>query len=121
MTTPEVIQSSLQEFHGSETYHPCLNRNFVMSEGVKYLTEAAECDWLIDLLPGYMGRFGKQFTTVDLRKTNKLWRLTLTDPDGKVRVSESVDYCTFPLPEITLYVDWFEGFHKWIVFLPAEL
>jgi hypothetical protein len=121
MITAEVIQLKLKEFHGSEFFYRCLNPNFVMSEGVKYLAEAAECHWLIDALPPYIGRFEKHLAVVELKKSGNQWMLTLADRYGKVRVSELVDYCTFPLPEIRLFVEWSElcG-NKWVISLPSE-
>lgn len=121
MITAEEIQTKLETFHGSQSYYPCLNPNFVMSEGVHYLAEAAECDWLIDTLPPYIGRFEKRPVFLDLKKADNRWTLTLTDSDGKVCVTEPVNNCTFPLPKVRLIIEWSElcG-NKWMVSLLSE-
>lgn len=121
MITAQEIQTKLKTFHGSQSYFLCLNPNFLMSEGVHYLAEAAECNWLIDAIPPYIGRFGKRPAFLDLRKTDNRWTLTLTDADGQVRVTEPVSYCTFPLPEIKLIIEWSEQYeNKWVIGLPSE-
>ena len=121
MIPTEVIQSTLRTFHGSGSNHPCLDPNFVMSEGVYYLVKVAECNWLIDLLPSYIGRFEKHRAVLELKKDENSWRLTITDAEGKIRVSEPVNSCTFPLPDIKLFVEWSKlSGNRWVVSLPSE-
>jgi len=121
MESPEAIQSKLKTFHGSQALYPCLNPNFVMSEGVHYLTEAAECDWLMDALPPYIGRCGKGLCLLELQQEKGKWRLTITDRNGKLQVSEPIIHCSFPLPGIKLRIEWSElSGNRWVVYLPSE-
>ena len=52
---PEEIRSSLGQFTGTIDYHRYspLFRNFLLTDGVKYLCEAAHCYWLIDIIASY--------------------------------------------------------------------
>jgi hypothetical protein len=122
MITAQEIQTRLNTFHGSQSYFECVNPNFLMSEGVNYLVEAAECNWLIESLTlNNIGAFGKRPAFLDLKKADNQWTLSITDADGKVRVTEPVSCCTFPLPEIKLIIEWSElPRNAWVIYLPSE-
>lgn len=121
MLPAEEIQTKLETFHGSDSYFQCHNPNFLMSEGVHYLVDAAECGWLLDAIPPYILRLKMPWAVLELRKSDNRWTLTITDAEGKVCVTEPVDYCTFPLPEIKLIIERSElcG-NKWVIYFPSE-
>jgi len=121
MIAAQAIQARLKTFHGSQSYFECPNPNCLMSEGVNYLVQAAECNWLIDALTLQISKFGKRPAFLDLKKADNRWTLTITDVDGKVMVTEPISYCTFPLPEIKLIIEWSEQpRNAWVIYLPCE-
>lgn len=110
MTDAKTIESTLDHFHGTEIWfrHPLFSR-ILWTEGVEYLREHAECNWLIDFIAG------EQHTSeVIKREPFQEWKLvrdaegngaTLTCDDGNRNIvfTRRIDYTDFPLKEVRLW------------------
>ncbi len=124
--TPETLESDLAQFTGSEHYYRHgLNRNFMHTDGVNYLTEKAGAYWLIDLIASH------QLSRRVRIEPFQLWTLTLTgqknpmavaecraDTDAPVLARQKIEYTDFPLKSIKLYC--VDGGGRKILMLPSE-
>lgn len=111
MKTPEEIRGALPQFTGTENHtkwSPLFPRH-LLTDGVAYLAEAAECFWLMDLIGSYQHG--------GLRDQNfQVWKLTkppgdlnvavasCEDGNDRVLIHQKIPYTDFPLDEgVTLY------------------
>jgi len=136
--TPNQLQEDLRRFSGSESYHAAgvLFRGSVMSDGIKYLSEAAGAGWLVDAILSHHRtnrklrvRDERYFWTLKLNKTGSGAKLFCTDggKDGNkaVRLAvQAIPYTDFPLTEIQIYAGPrynHDGNQVgWIIYLPSE-
>jgi hypothetical protein len=114
------LQNELSKFTGTELYHRMLP-TFVVTDGVKYLMDAADCYWLTQL-------YGLQLVDIDFNEEPftvlKLTRkghgaiVRIEDGNGGMLVEQRIDYTDFVLDSITLYASW--GGEHWLCMLPSE-
>lgn len=111
--------ADLAQFTGTERYYR-LNRKCLLTDGTKYLAEAAGAFWLMDAAASYLIELGTDdwFVQVVLVVTASKAVLTLEDGNGHVRARQVIPYTDFPMPEQTLYACW-DGQH-WVLMLPSE-
>jgi hypothetical protein len=111
--------SRLCLFTGTVHYHR-LNRKCLLTDGTKYLAEAAGAFWLMDAAASYLLELGTDdwFVQVVLKVTGSSAVLTLEDGNGGVRARQEIPYTDFPIPHYTLYACW-NGEH-WVLMLPSE-
>jgi hypothetical protein len=111
--------AQLSQFTGTERYYR-LNRKCLLTDGTKYLAEAAGAFWLMDAAVSYLLELGTAdwFVLVRLAVTDSSAVLTLEDGNGSVRARQQIPYTDFPLPQQTLYACW-DGEH-WVLMLPSE-
>lgn len=105
--TPEQLQATLRGFIGSEQWyrtHP----NVLITEGVKFLCDQAQCYWLIDcvssyqLIPKVAGEsFQMVELTVDLE--NRTGTIVVTDGNDNELFRQVLEYTNFPLRALKLY------------------
>lgn len=111
--------AQLSQFTGTERYYR-LNRKCLLTDGTKYLAEAAGAFWLMDAAASYLLELGTAdwFVQVALKVTGSSAVLTLEDGNGGVRARQKIPYTDFPLAQQTLYACW-DGEH-WVLMLPSE-
>ncbi|MBE7380478.1 MAG: hypothetical protein F6J95_003575 [Leptolyngbya sp. SIO1E4] len=129
MLSPEELQAGLAQFTGTETWYRYRFGQETLAyytDGVKYLTNNAECYWLLMEIVSAQVEANvhkEPFQTWELL-VDENRRATLTCEDGN-RVSvftKVIQFTDFPLEEIKLWVEYgeIEGANKPIVLLPSE-
>ena len=107
------IKEGLQHFHGTEMFYsiPLLRTRF--TDGLKYLSEVAECFWLITdtsvIAKSLMTR--SEFVTIDFRRLSKEkqdytgYEAEIIYTDGNDNILEKHGYrvTDFPLDELRLF------------------
>jgi len=115
-----AIVRGLSGFTGTENYtRHSLARRMVMTDGVVWLREAADCFWLVDAIASHLmtnrrlqredfqvWKFEK-FGEGDMADANHPHMLTCTDGNKGTRplASQEIEYSDFPLDEITLFCE----------------
>ena len=109
MKTKDEILNELQNFYGTENYHKwsALFRNFVLTDGAKYIAEACGAYWLMDAIASHVDAYRNDHFVVAkfVKADDPNWLLT-------------IEFTDFPLDEITLYV--IKQDDLWVVLLPSE-
>ncbi|THV56821.1 hypothetical protein EZV76_16615 [Flagellimonas alvinocaridis] len=107
------IKEGLQHFHGTEMFYslPLIRTRF--TDGLKYLSEVAECFWLITdtsvIAKSLMNR--SKFVTIDFKKLSKEkqdysgYEAEIIYSDGNDNILEKHGYraTDFPLDELRLF------------------
>ena len=107
------IKEGLQHFHGTEMFYqiPLLKTHF--TDGLKYLSEVAECFWLITdtsvIAKSLMNR--SEFITIDFKRLHKEkqdfegYEAEIIYSDGNDTILEKQRYrvTDFPLDELRLF------------------
>lgn len=111
--------SQLAHFVGTERYYR-LTPNAVLTDGTKYLAEAAGAFWLMDAVASYLPQFsGRQdFIVAKLVRTGSQAELTLDDGNGRVLERQHIEYTDFPMQTFQLYACW--GGEYWVLMLCSE-
>ena len=121
--TPEQIQAALNNFYGTEAYYrySVITPNIVLTDGTKFLAEAARCYWLMDIFASHLPKYRDEgFAVLKLRKTSEhTCNVTIEDGNGGVFATQSDIHTSFPLQEIDLYAAPADG-TNWVLMLPSE-
>ena len=108
MKTREEILQDLPNFYGTENYYALspLFRSFVLTDGARYLADAASAWWLMDAIASHLSSYrDEDFVVAKFsKKGNEWWKLRLEDGNYNVLAQQAIEYSDFPLDEITLYV-----------------
>ena len=122
MKTKDEILNELQNFYGTENYHKwsALFRNFVLTDGAKYIAEACGAYWLMDAIASHVDAYRNDHFVVAkfVKADDPNWLLTIEDGDGGCYAQQCIEYSDFQLDEITLYV--IKQDDLWVVLLPSE-
>jgi hypothetical protein len=104
------IQNNLLQYDGSENLYArkCFGSNIQYTDGIKYLIESCECNWLIDAIASYQSKAFKafdymQFWTLTVATKDNSATLICDDGNESVRVTQEIPYTEFPLPSIKIY------------------
>lgn len=120
MKTAEEITAGLAQFTGTEKWYKLsvLHGRLVCTDGVKWLAEAADAFWLIDVIASYQRTCAKdkklrqmQFWTLTVKKTRagRTTGLVICERDtNDVAIRQRIKFTDFPLPEIKIWVE--EGY-----------
>ena len=107
--SPAELLSNLAQFSGTEAYHRLspLHGKLVVTDGVKYLADAAGAYWLIDIIASYQIHLGKYpFQVWALTKTKTGGCVVRCTDGNNVRIkSQRVGYTDFPLETISIWVE----------------
>ena len=122
MKSQSEILHNLAQCTGTEAYHrwsPLFPKT-VLTDGVKWLAENAECFWLMDVI-GSVQQMPKikaeAFLTATYNK--KAGKVVISDGDRDTLYGQEVSSPTFPLEEIMLFVcEGEEGIR--VIMLPSE-
>ncbi len=109
----------LTHFTGTENYYR-ISRRHLLTDGTKYLADAAECYWMMDAIASHLSEIGIQDWFVQVRMTVKNSRATMfyEDGNGKEHARQQIPFTDFPMQGISLYACW-DGEH-WVIMLPSE-
>lgn len=123
--TAEEIQAALPHFHGTEHWHrysPTLFRNILLTDGAKYVADAAGAYWLMDAIASHLPSVpaGEWLTIATLTREDGGAVLMLSDdtPPTKVYARQDIEYTDFPLDLIKFFVS--RQGCDWIILLPGE-
>lgn len=114
------LENNLAQFTGTTAYHRILPI-VVVTDGVKYLIEHAECHWLTQLFGLHLIDVDfndNAFTVCKLQRRGRRAKAVIEDGNGVALAWQGVDWTDFPLTSITLYAVWSE--HYWVLMLPSE-
>lgn len=125
MIAPDDIRQQLLHFTGTEQYHrynPLFAPHVVLTDGAKWLADAAGCYWLMDLIAPYLKWQEAEdgFISIELiLKPEGGFELTFDDGLDNVFATDEGGYTDFPLPEgIELFAQWAGEF--WVIMLRTE-
>lgn len=114
-----LTKADLTNFTGTENwYRYSMNKNYLYTDGVKYMAEQGGAYWLIDdiLLHQHIPAIAKehfQFWTLKVDDDRKAV-LRCDDGNGNIIWKQEIPFTDFPLPEIRLY------FTDNVLLLPSE-
>lgn len=127
------LRSNLNQFYGTESYATLgpMFSHTLLTDGVQYLVENAECLWLITDSMAWLHSkrpevdgFDHYFVVLKLKPNDdKSALLTLEDGDYNELYRHEYTMTTFPLPEgIEIFIEWGEGPEgpTWVMMLPSE-
>ena len=111
----------LAQFTGTTQYYRILP-TFVVTDGVKYLMDHAECYWLAQLYGLHLVDINfndEPFTVLKLKRVGEGARIVIEDGNGNTLSYHGLDYTDFPMDEITLFASLSGEF--WVAMLPANI
>ena len=111
--------SQLNQFIGTDKYYR-ISRRHLLTDGTKYLAEAAECFWMMDAIASHLCEIGTEdwFVSVRIQVTEGRAVMIYEDGNDREHARQEIPYTDFPLNSITLYACW-DGEH-WVIMLPSE-
>ena len=116
----EELLNNLRQFIGTEHYFRILP-TFVVTDGVKYLMDQADCYWLAQLYGLHIVTVDfndNPFTVLKLRRNGRGAKVNIEDGNGAVLEWQTLDYTDFPFDAFTLYACWSGEY--WVCMLPSE-
>ena len=115
----KLDSTTLAQFTGTEHYYR-LNRKCLITDGAKYLAEAAGAYWLLEVAASYLLELGTAdwFVLVRLRVKDCTAELTVEDGNGIVRATQEIPFTDFPADEQILFACW--DSEHWVLMLPSE-
>jgi hypothetical protein len=83
---PEVLFSNLAQFTGTTQYHQITTRT-VLTDGTRYLADAAGCYWLMDAIASHLAGLPEAagFAHCTLKLDGQSAELTIGDGNGERR------------------------------------
>ena len=109
--TPQQIKDGLREFYCTDGYTR-YTFGILLTSGVRWLCENANCFWLVDAIGSYQGDKrvkndeslqGFQFWTLKVNTEKQTAVLTLERDTDDVVLTQNIEYTDFPLDTIKLY------------------
>lgn len=120
MENKTITNSELAQFSGTDNYYRY--HTLLLTDGVFYLAEKAECFWLMDVIWSHAVEnrwFGKEdFIVCKLTVRDTVGEVVFDDGNGKILVTQHIPFTDFPLASIRLYI--VRGEHNLVVMLPGE-
>ena len=95
-------------------------RQFVITDGVKYLAETAACFWLIDAAISHLLEIGTAdwFVLVRTEVSGSSAVMIYEDGNGAEYARQAIPYTDLQLPSVNLYAVW--DSERWVIMLPSE-
>jgi hypothetical protein len=118
--TATQLQQQLAQFTGTENYYQILPL-FVVTDGVKYLMDTADCYWLTQLYGLHLIGIDfneEPFTVLKLTRKKQGAIVRIEDGNGGLLIEQKIDYTDFVLDSITLYACWADK--HWVCMLTSE-
>ena len=120
MDAPTQFDAShLSYFTGTTAYYR-ITRRHLLTDGTKYLADAAGTYWLMDAAASHLDEIGTQdwFVLIKLQVQQSRAVMIYEDGNGNEHARQEIAYTDFPLSSIELYACW-DGEH-WVIMLPSE-
>uniref|UniRef100_UPI004047A738 DUF6876 family protein n=1 Tax=Flavobacterium sp. TaxID=239 RepID=UPI004047A738 len=117
---PQALSAvTLAQFTGTAQYW-CVARQFVITDGVKYLAESAACFWLIDAAISHLLEIGTcdWFVLVRTEVSGSSAVMIYEDGNGSEHARQEIAYTDLPLSSVRLYAVW--DSERWVIMLPSE-
>ena len=122
------LEADLPHFTGTESYtnlrYPWLRKNFLLTDGAKYLAEKAKAFWLMDAIASHQINkrvAGEPFQVWELVVSADCKAvLTCTDGDEHILVRQEIPYTDFSLDQISLYAAQDDGLGGLVIMLTSE-
>lgn len=111
--------SQLTQFIGTDRYYR-LHRRCLLTDGTKFLADAAGAYWLMDATSSHLMELGTAdwFVLVRLQVDGCEAVLRYEDGNGKVRAEQQIPFTDFPMSECVFYACW--DAEHWVLMLPSE-
>jgi hypothetical protein len=111
--------SQLAMFTGTTSYFR-LSRRHLLTDGTKYLADAAGAYWVMDAAASHLDEIGTEdwFVLIRLLVNGGRALMVYEDGDGHELARQEIDYTDFPLGSIELYACW--DTEHWVLMLPSE-
>ena len=95
-------------------------RQFVITDGVKYLAESAACFWVIDAAISHLLEIGTcdWFVLVRTEVSGSSAVIIYEDGNGSEHARQEIAYTDLPLSSVRLYAVW--DSERWVIMLPSE-
>lgn len=100
------LLDNLKQFTGTEQYHRITLGKLVVTDGIKYLVDKAQCHWLMDIVESYQHKLKEVPFQIWCLKVNEDDSAVVTckeDSDQPNLVKQEIGYTDFPLDEIEFY------------------
>ena len=112
-------ETQLKLFIGTTGYFR-ISRRHLLTDGTKYLAEAAECFWMMDAIASHLSEIGTEDWFVQVRISVNGNRATMIyeDGNGREHARQEISYTDFPMLSMSLYACW-DG-ENWVIMLPGE-
>ncbi|MDB9524382.1 hypothetical protein PN498_00155 [Oscillatoria sp. CS-180] len=129
MLSPEELQAGLAHFTGTQRWYRYRCGEVTLAyytDGIQYLAKNAECYWLLTEIVSV------QTQTEICQEPFQVWHLKLNEHQGatlqcedgndNIVFTKDIPFTDFPLPEITIWVEFseMEGVIKPVLLLPSE-
>ena len=111
--------ATFAQFTGTAQYWR-VARQFVITDGVKYLAESAACFWLIDAAISHLLEIGTAdwFVLVRVEVSGSSAVMIYEDGNGSEHARQEIAYTDLPLSTVRLYAVW--DSERWVIMLPSE-
>ena len=121
MLTKQEILNTLPNFYGTDGYTRWspIFRNFLLTDGAKFIAEACDAYWLVDLFASHLPAYKDEgFAVLYLKVKDGKAVAQIEDGNGKVLKKQKIEYTDFPLDAVVLYcVPQDDNF---VILLPSE-
>ncbi len=117
--TQTLDPATLSHFTGTAQYWR-VARQFVITDGVKYLAETAACFWLIDAAISHLLEIGTAdwFVLVRTEVSGSSAVMIYEDGNGAEYARQAIPYTDLQLRSVNLYAVW--DSERWVIMLPSE-
>ena len=111
--------AKLAQFTGTAQYWR-VARQFVITDGVKYLAESAACFWLIDAAISHLLEIGTAdwFVLVRVEVSGSSAVMIYEDGNGSEYARQEIAYTDLALSSVRVYAVW--DSEHWVIMLPSE-
>lgn len=111
--------AQLTLFTGTERYYR-ITRKCLLTDGTKYLADAAGAYWLMDAIASHLHEIGTGdwFVLVRMHVENTHAVMTYEDGRGHELATQVIGYTDFPMASVTIYACW--DSEHWVLMLPTE-
>ncbi len=117
--TEPLDSATLSQFTGTAQYWR-VARQFVITDGVKYLAETAACFWLIDAAISHLLEIGTAdwFVLVRTEVSGSSAVMIYEDGNGAEHARQEIAHTDLSLSTVRLYAVW--DSERWVIMLPSE-
>ena len=121
MLTKQEILNALPNFYGADGYTRWspIFRNFLLTDGAKYVADACDAYWLVYLFASHLPAYKDEgFAVLYLKVKGGKATAQIEDGNGKVLKKQKIEYTDFPLDQIVLYCCPQDD--QFVIMLPSE-